>query len=214
MGREREEQLQIVGIAANSRMRTLGEGDVPAFFKPVFNGQLLVRVQGSPGHWIEPLRHALRDVDETAALDIRPLSEAAVGALFPLRMATGFVGSFSILGMALALIGLYGSVSFAVRCRTREFGICSALGASRSRIVWTAVRDGVAVLVWGVILGVPLALLAVRPLVDLIPSGVNPWAAPPYAAVVLLLLATGALASWIPARRAANIQPSIALHQD
>ncbi len=214
IGTEREDRLQIVGVAANSKMRTLGEADVPAFFTPVFNGQLLVRVQGSPGNWIEPLRNALRDVDGSAALDVRPLSEAAAGALFPLRTATGFVGSFSILGATLALVGLYGSVSYAVGRRTREFGIRSALGASRSRIVWDAVRDGIAVLVWGAILGVPVALLAVWPLVDLIPAGVNPWAAAPYIAVVLLILATGTLASWIPARRAANIQPSIALRQD
>ena len=142
MGREQEDRLQIVGVAANSKMRTLGEGDVPGLFRPEFNAQLLVRVTGSPGNWIEPLRGALGEVDRTAALDIRPLAEATAGALFPLRMATGFVGSFSVLGVALALIGLYGSVSYAVRRRTREFGIRAALGASRSRIVWTAVRDG------------------------------------------------------------------------
>jgi len=123
MGREQEDRLQIVGVAANSKMRTLGEGDVPGFFMPDFNSQLLVRVAGSPGNWIEPLRSALGEVDRTAALDIRPLAEAAAGALFPLRVATGFVGSFSVLGVALALIGLYGSVSYAVGRRTREFGI-------------------------------------------------------------------------------------------
>jgi putative ABC transport system permease protein len=214
MGTEDEDRLQIVGVAANSKMRTLGEGDVPGLFRPEFNAQLLVRVTGSPGNWIEPLRSALGEVDRTAALDIRPLAEAAAGALFPLRVATGFVGSFSILGVALALVGLYGSVSYAVGRRTREFGIRAALGASRSRIVWTAVRDGIAVLMWGAIIGGPLALLAIRPLTDLIPDGVNPWAPAPYIGAVLLLLATGAIASWIPARRAAKVQPSIALRHD
>jgi ABC-type antimicrobial peptide transport system permease subunit len=188
--------------------------DVPALFRPEFNAQLLVRVTGSPGNWIEPLRSALGEVDRTAALDIRPLAEAAAGALFPLRVATGFVGSFSVLGVAIALIGLYGSVSYAAGRRMREFGIRAVLGASRSRIVWTAVRDGIAVLVCGAIIGVPLALLAIRPLIDLIPAAVNPWAPAPFIGVVLLLLATGAMASWIPARRAAKIQPSIALRQD
>jgi putative ABC transport system permease protein len=214
MGGEREDRLQIVGVAANSRMRTLGEGDVPALFRPEFNAQLLVRVAGSPDNWIEPLRNALSEVDRTAALDIRPLGDAAAGALFPLRVATGFVGSLSVLGVALALIGLYGSVSCAVGRRTREFGIRAALGASRSVIVWAAVRDGIAVLVWGAIIGVPLALLAIRPLIDLIPAGVNPWAPAPHIGVVLLLLATGAMASWIPARRAAKMHPSVALRQD
>ena len=200
-----EDRLQIVGVVANSKMRTLGEGNVPALFRPEFNAQLLVRVNGNPGNWVEPLRSALSEVDRNSGLDIRPLAEAAAGALFPLRMATLFVGTFSALGVVLSLIGLYGSVSYAVGRRTREFGIRAALGASKCRIVWTAVRDGIAVLVVGAVLGLPLELLAVRPLVDLIPVGVDPWAGAPLVAVVLLLLATGAFASWIPARRAANI---------
>jgi ABC-type antimicrobial peptide transport system permease subunit len=209
-----EDRFQVVGVAGDSKMRTLGEGDVPALFRPEFNGQLLVRVSGIPGDWIGPLRSALSEMDPNAALDVRPLAEAAAGALFPLRAAAGFVGSFALLGVALALIGLYGSVSYAVGRRTREFGIRAALGASRSRIVWTAVRDGVAVVVGGTILGTPLSLLAIRPLVDLIPNGVDPWAPAPFVAVVALLVATGSIASWTPARRAGSIEPSAALRQD
>jgi putative ABC transport system permease protein len=214
MGPGLEERLQVIGVAADSKMRTLGEADVPAFFRPEFNGQLLVRVSGSAGDWIGPLQKALGELDQTAALDIRPLSEAAAGALFPLRVATGFVASFSVLGMALALVGLYGSVSYAVGRRTREFGIRAALGATRSSIVWTAVRDGIAVLMCGTMIGVPLSLLAIRPLTGLIPDGVNPWAPAPFIGVLLLLFATGSVASWIPAQRAARIQPSAALRQD
>jgi putative ABC transport system permease protein len=213
-GPGQEDRLEVVGVAADSKMRTLGEAGMPAFFRPDFNAQLLVRVSGSPGNWIGPLRSALGEVDRTAALDIRPLAEAAAGALFPLRVATGFVGSFSVLGVALALVGLYGSVSYAVGRRTREFGIRAALGASRSSIVWTAVRDGIAVLTFGAIVGVPLSLLAIRPLTDLIPDGVNPWAPAPFIGSVLLLLAIGFIASWIPAHRAARTQPFLALRQD
>jgi putative ABC transport system permease protein len=214
MGREKEDLLEIVAVAADSKMRTLGEANVPAFFKPEFNAQLLVRVAGNPSQWIEPLRSALGEVDRTAALDIRPLEEATAGALFPMRVATGFVGSLSGLGLAMALAGLYGSVSYAVGRRTRELGIRAALGASRRRIVWTALRDGIAVLACGAMVGAPLAFLAIRPLVDLLPAGVNPWDAAPFLGVMLLLLATGTAAAWIPARRAARIDPSMALRQD
>jgi ABC-type antimicrobial peptide transport system permease subunit len=153
-------------------------------------------------------------LDRTAAVEVRPLSEAAAGALFPLRVATAFVGSFSVLGVALALIGLYGSVSYAVGRRTREFGIRAALGASRSSLIRTALRDGIGVLICGTAIGAPLALLAIRPLTDLVPDGVNPWAPAPFIGVTLLLLATGLIASWIPAQRAAGTQPSVALRQD
>jgi predicted permease len=213
-GPGQEDRLEVIGVAADSKMRTLGEAGVPAFFRPEFNGQLLVRVSGRAGNWIGPLRSALGELDRTAALDIRPLSEAAAGALFPLRVATGFVGSSSVLGVGLALVGLYGSVSYAVGRRTREFGIRAALGATRSSIVWTAVRDGIAVLMCGATIGVPLSLLAIRPLTDLIPDGLDPWAPAPVIGVVLLLLVTGFVASWIPAQRAARIQPSLALRQD
>jgi len=70
------------------------------------------------------------------------------------------------------------------------------------------------VLLFGAAIGVPLSLLAIRPLTDLIPDGVNPWALGPFTAGVLLMLATGLLASWIPAQRATAVEPSSALRQD
>lgn len=218
MGREeadqKEERLRIVGVAADFKMRTLGESGVPAIFKPEFNAQLLVRVAGNASSWIEPLRSALGDADRTAAIDVRPLAEAAAGALFPMRVASGFVSSLSVLGVALALVGLYGSVSYAVGRRTREFGIRAALGASRARIVRTALRGGAAVLVCGALIGTPLALLAIQPMVDLLPAGVDPWAPAPFCGAMVLLLGTGAAAIWFPARRAAGVDPSVALRQD
>jgi putative ABC transport system permease protein len=214
IGREKETVLEIVGVAADFKMRTMGEANVPAVFRPDFNAQLFVRVAGNPALWIEPLRNALGEVDGTAALVVRPLEEAVGGAMFPMRVASGFLGSLSSLGLALSLIGLYGSVSYAVGRRTREFGIRAALGASRQRIVRTALRDGVAVVACGAGLGAPLALSAIRPLVDLFPSGFNPWAPAPLLEVVLLLFTTSAAAIWIPARRAARVDPSLALRQD
>jgi predicted permease len=209
-----EQRFQIVGVAADSRMRTLGEAGAPMMFTPEFNAQFVIRVAGAPAQWVEPLRRALGDVDRTAALDIRPLAEAAAGALFPMRVAAGFLGSFSLLGISLALVGLYGSLSYAVGRRTHELGIRAALGASRTRIMWTAVRDGIAVLGCGTIVGLPLALALIRPLVDSIPDGVNPWAPLPLLEIVALLLATGALASWLPARRAAAVQPWMSLREE
>jgi putative ABC transport system permease protein len=214
IGREKETLLEIVGVATDFKMRTMGEANVPAVFTPDFNAQLFVRVAGNPALWIEPLKDALGKVDGTAALDVRPLEEAVGGAMFPMRVATGFLGSLASLGLALSLIGLYGSVSYAVRRRTREFGIRSALGASRQKIVWTALRDGVGVLACGAGIGAPLALLAIWPLVDLFPAGLNPWAPAPLLGVVLLLFATGAAAIWAPARRAARVDPSMALRQE
>jgi putative ABC transport system permease protein len=213
-GRENERALQIIGVIADTKMRTLGEDHAPVFFTPFTDTQLLVRVAGSPIQWIEPLRRTLASLDATAPIVVHPLSDAAAGAIFPMLVAAGFVGSLSALGLLLVLTGLYSSVSYATRRRTREMAIRAAMGATRSNILWTAIRDGVAVLACGVALGLPLAIAAIRPLTDILPDGVNPWDPVTFSAVCLLLLVTGAGAAFLPARFAANVDPSLALRQE
>jgi putative ABC transport system permease protein len=213
-GREKQDAIEIVGVVADTKMRTLGEGSMPALYTPDYNGQFLVRVAGDARQWIEPLRSALSEVDDASALDIRPMRDALEGAMFPMRVASGFVGSLSGLGLVLALVGLYGSVSYAVGRRTREMGIRAALGATRSRILLTALRDGMAVVAGGTLAGLALAMAAIQPLVDLLPAGVNPWDPLMFAAVGALVLLTGAMAALVPARRAAQVDPSVALRDE
>ncbi|SPE37389.1 conserved membrane hypothetical protein [Candidatus Sulfopaludibacter sp. SbA6] len=213
-GREKERVLEIIGVTADAKMRTLGEANAPVFFTPYADAQLLVRIAGNPMQWIQPLRNALAEVDAVSALDVRPLSDATAGAIFPMRVAAGFVGSLSGLGLLLILTGLYSSVSYATRRRTREMAIRAAVGATRSTILWTAMQDGVAVLACGVVVGLPLAVAAIRPLTDILPDGVDPWDPAMFAAVGVLLLAAGAAAAWIPAMSAAGVDPLLALRQE
>ena len=110
--------------------------------------------------------------------------------------------------------GLYASISCATRRRTRELAIRAAVGATSSRILWTAIRDGIAVLVCGMAAGLPLSLAAIRPLTDILPDGLDPWNPMMFAAVVLVLLAAGMSAAWIPARSAAQIDPAAALREE
>jgi putative ABC transport system permease protein len=205
---------EIVGVAADTKMRTLGEDRVSAFYTLFSDAQFLVRVAGDPVRWVEPLRAALAAGQSDASLDIRPMSDAVEGALFPMRMASVLVGSLSAVGMVLALMGLYGSVSYAVSRRTREMGIRSALGADGRRITWAAMKDCFAMLLAGAAAGMLLALSAIRPLADLLPDGVDPWDARLPGACLLLFLLAGLLAAWLPARRAAKVDPMIALRQD
>jgi len=214
VGREKERVLEIIGVTADAKMRTLGEDHAPVFFTPFSDSQLLVRVAGNPAQWVKPLQNALAEVDPIPAIGVRPLSDAAAGAIFPMRVAAGFVGSLSALGLLLALTGVYSAVSYATSRRTREMAIRAAVGATPSAILWTAIRDGIAVLVCGVALGLPLAIAAIRPLTGILPDSVNPWDAVVFSAVCLLLLATGAGAAFLPARFAANVDPSRALRQE
>jgi predicted permease len=214
VGRENERVLEIIGVTADAKMRTLGQDHAPVYFTPFTDSQLLVRVAGNPTQWIKPLRTALADVDAASAIDVRPLSDATAGAIFPMRVAAGFVGSLSGLGLLLVLTGLYSSVSYATRRRTRELAIRAAIGATPSVILWTAIRDGVVVLACGVAVGLPFAIAAIRPLTDILPDSANPWDPVMFSAVGILLLATGAGAAFIPARFAANVDPSFALRQE
>lgn len=213
-GREQPRMLEVIGVAADAKLRTLGEDHPPIFFTPFSFAQLLVATKGDGARWVQPLRDALATIDSQAAVDVRPLSEAAAGALFPMRMAAAFAGTLAAIALILVLTGLYSSISYATRRRTRELAIRAAVGATRPAIVWTAIGDGLAVLACGIIAGVPLAVAAIRPLTEILPDGVDPWSAGMFAAIALILLSVGAVAAWIPAREAANVDPALALRQD
>jgi len=214
IGREEPRVLEVVGVAADAKLRTLGEDHPSVFFTPFSFAQLLVATAGDGAQWVQPLRNALAKVDPEAALDVRPLSEAAAGALFPMRIAAAFAGSLAGIGLLLVLTGLYSAVSYATRRRTRELAIRSAVGATRSTILWTAIRDPMALLACGVGAGISLSVLAIRPLTGILPDGVDPWSIGMFATIALLLLAVGSGAAWIPAREAASVEPSMALRQE
>ena len=214
MGRGAGDVLEIIGVCGDTRVRTLAEDDPPAFYVPGFDTGLVVRVAGDPARWLEPLRRALGAADPDAALDIRSMRDATEGAIWPIRTASIMLASLSALGLALALVGLYASVSDSACRRTREMGIRVALGATPARIVWVSVRDSAAVLLCGGSVGIILAIAAIHPVANLAPQGVNPWSPAMFTMVLLLLLASGAAAAYIPARRAAKLDPSTALREE
>jgi ABC-type antimicrobial peptide transport system permease subunit len=213
IGREEPRVLEVVGVAADAKLRTLGEDHPSVFFTPYSFAQLLIATSGDGAQWIQPLGNALTKVDPDAAMDVRPLSEAAAGALFPMRIAAAFAGSLAGIGLLLVLTGLYSAVSYATRRRTREMAIRAAVGATRSTILWTAIRDSLALLACAVGAGISLSLLAIRPLTGILPDGVDPWNIGMFATIALLLLAVGSGAAWIPAREAANVDAAMALRQ-
>jgi putative ABC transport system permease protein len=214
VGRQEPRIFEVVGVAADAKLRTLGEDHPPVFFTPFSFAQLLVATAGNGAQWVQPLRNVLSHVDSDASVEVRPLTDAAAGALFPMRIAATFAGSLAGIGLLLVVTGLYTSVSHATRRRMREMAIRAAIGADRVTILWTAVSDGVAVLACGVLVGLPLAVAAIRQLTDILPDGVNPWSIGTFAAVGLVLLAVGAGAAWLPAREAANVDPALALKEE
>jgi putative ABC transport system permease protein len=129
------------------------------------------------------------------------------------RFSMTLVGAFAALALTLALIGAYGVTSYLVSQRTREIGIRMALGADPRRVSRLVVRDGMRVAGVGVTLGVVAALFATRFASGLL-YGVSPRDPLTLTTVVVTLLVVSALANYLPARRAARVDPLMALRQD
>ncbi len=123
------------------------------------------------------------------------------------------LASLGGLAMLLAGVGLYGVVAFSVARRTHEVGLRLALGADRSHVVWMVVRQGVGRVAIGLVVGTGLVVLCARPLSRTL-VGISAFDPVTLAAVGLLLLATAAVASVVPARRAARIDPATALRSE
>ena len=129
------------------------------------------------------------------------------------RLYAAVVGTFALVSLALAVIGIYSVLAYSVRERRRELGIRVALGARYGQLVRQVVGDGVRLAVAGLGVGFAIALVGARVLSHLL-YGVSAHDPPTYEAVFVGLIAVAALASWVPARRAAVIDPVIAMRAE
>jgi putative ABC transport system permease protein len=172
---------------------------------------ILARTAGGPAGAVNPLRTALHDVDpEFVAHRARPLQSVRDETTAGARYMTSLLSAFALAAAALALIGVYGVIAYAVRQREREIAVRLAIGADPSRIVRLFVRQGAIVLAAGLALGVVATLPAGR-LIESQLFGVMPRDPVAIAFAVVAFGAAGLLAVWWPARRAAATAPAIAL---
>src|SRR5262249_55570656 len=144
---------------------------------------------------------------------ITPLRDLVGATVARDRFAMQVVLAFALTSLALAILGIYGVLSYSVRQRVPEIGVRMALGADRRGVLTLALGEGARIVFLGLLAGVVAPLLMPRGLRSLL-YGIGPHALPTYAAVALLLALTAMLAAWIPARRAAATDPLVALrHQ-
>jgi len=144
--------------------------------------------------------------------DIRTMEMRVADAMSYARFSTVLLGLFAAVALALATMGTYGVISFAVAQRTREIGIRVAIGATRSDVVRMIVGQGVVLVVAGAVVGIGAALAVTRVLGSLL-YDVAPSDPVTFTAIVALLVTAVIAASWIPARRAASVQPTDALRE-
>ena len=175
---------------------------------------LVVRTAGPPAAVVPALRRAVHDLDpEVPIFDVAPMDEVVRASTARLALALALLGAAAVVTLVLGAVGLYGVLAYAVALRTREFGVRSALGAAPGALARSVVRQGLAVSAGGVGAGLVL-YAAAAPLLRAFLYGVTATDPATLAGAALALVITGALASWLPARRAARVPPAEALRAD
>jgi predicted permease len=177
-------------------------------------GMTLIVRSNQPAAAAEAAVGVIRRLDPTVPVtQIVTFEEALSERLAQERLSAFVSGAFALSGLLLASLGLYALLAFLVTERTREIGLRIALGAHGSELTWSVVKDGLRLVAIGAAAGVALSL-AVLPLFGTLLFGVTPNDAMTYAVVLALLGTVAGLASYVPARRAARVEPLTALRQE
>ena len=211
--------LTVIGVAADMKRYSLTEGPRPEMFVPYTQNpyptfstmQFVVRSSGDPTRLVAAIQRAVASVDPDIPLArIRTIDELVSDASANARFATVVMSSFGAVALVLAMIGLYGVIAFMVHQRRQEFGLRTALGATREQLVQMVLADGLMLASVGLVVGIGLALVAGRLLRSMLYQ-VSVGDPVTLGAVVLLLLGTTTLACVLPAMRASGVDPRAAL---
>jgi len=211
--------VTIVGVARDGKYSRLSEEPRNYMYLPAlqnYRADLLlhVRTEAEPGAILPAVRAAVREVDPNLALfDVRTVEQHMRISTFLARMAASTLGVFGVLGLLLAAVGLYAVIAFNAGQRTREIGLRVALGAAQGDVAWLVMRQGLTLGLIGLGTGLALALAASRLLAQQL-VGISPADPVSFVGTALLLLVIAVLASALPARRAARLDPLVALHRD
>jgi putative ABC transport system permease protein len=219
IGRADTPLLEVVGVSENGKYAGLNEQPQPCVYRPLWQSytgtsSLLVRSAVIPEKMIATVRDELyRSDPQLPVSTAKTMAEHMSLPLLPARVAAALLGSFGLLALALAAIGLYGVMSYTVSQRTREVGIRIALGAQRLDVFKVTIGQGMMLTMIGVIFGVVASLGLARLMKGML-FGVGTTDPLTFILIALLLTSVAFLACWIPARRAAMTDPIAALRRD
>jgi putative ABC transport system permease protein len=211
--------MTVVGVVHDVRPEALSEPPRPTYYvlTPQFaqmvgfadQGMTLVlRTDGDPSTLINPARAVIRDADpELAVYDVRTLASVVMGSVARPRFAASILAAFGLSALILAVVGVYGVLSYVMTRRRRELAVRIALGAHPSQVSWLVVGSGMRLAVLGVVAGLAAAL-AGRSVLTALLYQVSPTDPVVLVAVTVTLLGAAAAASWLPARRATTVSPA------
>jgi putative ABC transport system permease protein len=210
---------EVVGVVGSVKQAGLDDKETYQIYEayaqlPRSGTTFIVQTASEPMAMLPAVRHAIQQVDpQEPVAKPRTLEQVASEAVALPRFRTLLLGLFGALAVVLALVGLYGVMSYTVTQQTQEIGIRMALGAQQRNIYGLIVLRGMALVGIGVATGL-VASLAMTRLLAVFLFGVTPRDPATLASVILLFAAVAAIACWIPARRASQVDPLVALRHE
>ncbi len=214
--------IEVVGVTATGKYVMLTEEPRPYFYLPqaqryTMPATLVVRTHGDPSGLASSVRETVRQLDPDLPIysvaSFQDHLNSSVFALMPLRTGATIAAAQGLLALALAILGLYAVVSYGVNSRTREIGVRMALGATHTDVMKFVSREGLRLTLTGLAIGLLFSLGASFGLSRVL-FGVRPFEPLALPLVFTVLLATAALACWLPARRATKVNPIDALRSE
>jgi len=216
----KEPSFEIIGVVADSKNQGLQDPTLPEMWIPytvtgsAFRG-ILVRTTNDPMSLLHSVQHEIWATDSNAAATLTGTLEGFISQFSYAGPRFGFLlmSIFASVGLVLVTIGVYSVLAYTTSCRTQEIGIRMALGANTSNVLAMVLRMGLKLIVIGVALGLIVSVALGRVLATQL-WGVSAYDPVTLVAVPVLLLLTGLVACWLPARRAASVDPLVALRYE
>jgi predicted permease len=209
---------QVVGVVEDGKYHDLEESPYPVAYLPVAQNEddetiFIVRSPRSASEMTAALRHTLGAAAPNVTMGMQSWSDVKEGELLPARAATVALSAMGSMAAMLAVTGIFGMAAYSVSRRMKELGIRVALGAGRARLMQSAVGRPLGLLLGGIAVGLALAVLA-KPLMGRIVYQAEPRDPLVLGGVLATMVLIGVAASWIPARRALQVDPSRLMRED
>jgi len=214
-----QNRYQIVGFVSDARVNDIREDPPPIIYFPINQNVgnidgLEVRTMADPQWVAGQARQAIADVDARIPIvNVAPLKEEVQNNLTQPRLIARLTTIFGILALALACLGLYGVMSYLMQRRTSEVGVRLALGSTRPAVLWLVIRETLLLAGFGTVMGLALSIVGMRMVTSFL-FGLSPEDPLTIALATALLLLASALAGFVPAWRAAHIEPALALRNE